>query len=74
MNGPEEVMKKKKKKRQRSKSHYLIISSLKKKNPKYLVFNLIFFLDYCCMKGLDEQQNQEKLKSHQSGMVAANVE
>lgn len=26
------------------------------------------------MKGLDKQQNQENLKSHQSGMVAANAE
>lgn len=38
------------------------------------VFKLIFFFDYCHMKGLDKQQNQEKLKSHQSGMVAANAE
>lgn len=48
--------------------------SLLKKKSKYLVFNLIFLLDYCCMKGLDKQQNQEKLKSHQSGMAAANAE
>lgn len=59
----------KKKKGQRSKSHYVL-----KKKSKYLVFNLIFLLDYCCMKGLDKQQNQEKVKSHQSRMVTANAE
>lgn len=69
MHGPEEVKKKKKAEKQKSLCHYLFL-----KKSKYLVFNSIFLLDYCCMKGLDKQQNQEKLKSHQSGMAAANAE